>query len=407
MSSLAPVIALLAVLAAAASTSGDASAPLKVVEDPGSSAAATRQAVQQLGERLDARAVPALIKLLHQPRQGRTLEAEAALALFQIGRPAGDALLRVLRGKDSALVAWGAANHVSEAELLTEAASVLGDMGDARAEAPLLELLRYESPNKGVELAVRGHAASTLGRLHAKAAVAPLAAMVTTTNLQARVEAVRALVLIGDRQALPALARAAGEGEWQIRKVGMNGFTLVGDDRELPAYQKILQHEEDVITSDCRAHPNYHGCEDQKKLLAQMLGDIHGYAKRLEAAGHCKEASACWTAQLKEVDPGVRERAALELARQRSSESLDALFAAAGDADAAVRFTAVQGLEWRLANDARARAQGARHLPELEARLQAGQGSVAEARLDAPLRRLVYRIRRAGRASGPAQGRRP
>jgi HEAT repeat protein len=402
MPSLAPAIALLGVLAAAPATGGDAGAALKVVEDPGSSAAATREAVKQLGERPDARAVPALIRLLHQPRQGKTLDAEAAFALFQIGRPAADALLRVVRRKDPALVAWGAANHVPEAELLAEAASVLGDLGDARAEAPLLDLLRYESPNEGVELAVRGHAASTLGRLHSKAAVAPIAAMVTTTNLQARIEAGRALVLIGGRQALPALARAAGEGEWQLRKIGMNDFTMLGDDRELPAYQKILQHEEDVITSDCRAHPNYHGCEDQKKLLAQMLGDIRGYTKRLEAAGHCKQDPSCWAERLKEVDPGVRERAALELARERSGASLDALFAAASDGDAAVRFTAVQGLEWRLANDSRARAQGVPHLPELEARLQAGQGFVAEARFDAPLRRLVYRIR-----SAKAAGRRP
>ena len=397
MSSPAPAIALLAVLAAAPATSGGADALLKVVDDPASSAAATRQAVQQLGERQDARGVPALIKLLHQPREGRTLEAEAAFALFQVGRPAADALLRVIRRKDSALVAWGTANHFGEPELLTEAASVLGDLGDARAEAPLLDLLRYESPNKGVELALRGLAASTLGRLHSKAAVAPVAAMVTTTNLQARLETMRALVLIGKRQALPALARAAAEGEWQLRKIGMNGFTMVGDDREVPAYQKILQHEEDVITSDCRANPKYHGCEDQKKLLAQMLGDVRAYAKRLEAAARCKRDPACWTRRLKDADAGVRERAALELARQRSGESLEALFAAAGDADAAVRFTAVQGLEWRLANDARARAQGARHLPEIEARLKAGQGAVTEARLDAPLRRLAFRLRAAGR----------
>jgi HEAT repeat protein len=394
MFSHAPAVGFVAVFVVAAPPTGGSDALIKTIEDSASSVAATRQAVEQLGERREPRAVPALTKLLFQQRQGRTLEAEAAFALFQIGRPSADAFIRVVRRKDAELLAWGAANHVPETVLLTEAAGVLGDLGDARAEAPLLELMRYENPNKELELAVRRHAAKALGRLHSKAAVAPVAALVTLPNMQARHEAMRALVQIGGRQGLPALARGAVEGEWQLRKIAMDGFTLLGDGREQAAYEKILGHEEDIITSDCRAHPKYHGCDDQKKTLDQMLGGIRAYAKRLEAAARCKQDPACWTDRLKVADAGVRERAVLELARRPSSESLEALFAASADADAAVRLTAVQCLEWRLANDARARAQSAGHLPDLEKQLEAGRGTVAGARFEGPLRRLLFRIRR-------------
>jgi len=396
MSPLAPAIGFLAVLAASASDGAayELRALVQTVEDPASAAAPTRIAVQELGNRQEARAVPALIRLLFQPRQGRTLEAEAAFALFQIGRPSSDALLRILRSKDPQLLAWGATNHVPETWLLAGAAGLLADIGDPRAQAPLLTLLHYENADKQVELAIRREAAKALGRLHTKAAILPIAAMVTTPNLQARHEFVHALIAIGGREALPALARAAGEGEWDVRKVAMDGFTMLGDDREQVAYQKILQREEDVISSDCWAHPHYQGCGDEKVLLDKMLAGIRSFGKRLEAASQCRQDSTCWTERLKDPNPGVRGRAVWELARQRSGKRLDALFVAVGDADAAVRGNALQCLEWLSANDpVSARAQGGKQVSALEARLVQGQGTVAGARFEAPLRRLIHRIR--------------
>jgi HEAT repeat protein len=367
---------------------------IQIVEDASRPIAATKKAVQALGERGDPRAVPVLVKLLYQDRQGRTLAPEAAFALFQIGRPSADALLRVVRHKDPELLAWATANHLAEPWLLGQATDVLGDLGDPRAQDPLLKLLSYENANKALGLVVRRHAASALGRLRSKSAVAPLASQVNVPNLQARHEFVRALILIGGRSALPALARAASEGEWEVRKIAMDGFTMLGDAREQAAYKKMLQHEEDVITSDCRAHPNYQGCDNQPALLNRMLPIIRGYAPRLDAAGRCKENLGCWTESLKDADPGVRQRAVHELTRRASAKQLDPLVAALGDPDAAVQFAAVQSLEWLLATDAAARTQGQRHLPALEARLAKGQDTVAGARFDAPLRRLIHVIRR-------------
>jgi HEAT repeats len=217
--------------------------------------------------------------------------------------------------------------------------------------------------------------------------------MVATTNMQARHEFTRALVLIGAREGVPALGRAAAEGEWEIRKIAMDGFTMLGDARDQAAYKMILQHEEDVITSDCRARPILQGCNDQKALLDKMLATVRAYAKRLEAAALCKQDAGCWADdRLKDPDAGVRERALLELARLKGAKALDALFAATSDADGAVRFRAVECLEWLLANDAKARTASQKFLPSLQAQVKQGQGTVAGARFDAPLRRLIFRI---------------
>jgi len=369
---------------------------IAVVEDAERPVGVTKTAVQALGDRGDPRAVPVLVKLLYQDRQGRTLAPEAALALFQIGRPSADALLRVVQRKDPELFAWASANHVTEAWLLSQAADVLADLGEPRAHAPLLELLRFEDPNDSVRaLVIQRRAANALGRLRSQAAVAPVASQVSVSDLQARHEFVRALILIGGRGGLAALGRAASEGAWEIRKIAMDGFTMLGDDREQGAYKKMLEYEEEVITSDCRAHPNYQGCDDQPALLNRMLSGIRAYSLRLESAARCKQNLGCWTERLKDADPGVRQRAVLELSRRATVKQLDPLIAALGDADPTVRFAAVQSLERLLMTGAAARTEGKRHLAALEARLAQDQDTVAGARFNAPLRRIIWRIRSA------------
>jgi len=394
------VFALLLVAAAPAAGS-NSDARIRLIDDPASPIADAKKAVEEMGEAHDARAVPTLIKLLCEQHQGRTLAPEASFALFQIGKPSADALLKVVANKDAELRAWAAAHHIPETWLLAEAAPVLADLGDARAQAPLATLLRYENANKTLELVVRRRAASALGRLHGKAAVDRLAELATVENVQARHEFVRALVQIGGRGALPALARAAAGGAWEVRQIGLDGFTMLGDAHEQPAFEKMMEHEADVITSDCRAHPNYAGCNDQAALLDKMLSRVRGYGRRLEAAARCKQELACWSERLKDADPGVRERAVLELARRATGKTVEPLFAVAEDPDASVRLSAVQALEWLLANDAAARALGQQHVAALEARLAAGEGTVAGARFDAPLRRILVRLR------APSAHRRP
>ena len=382
-------------------------ARIQAIEDPSSPIAAAKKAVEELGDAEEARAVPALIKLLYEPHQGRTLAPEAAFALFEIGKPSADALLKVVQSKDPDLQAWAAAHHVAEALLWTEAASVLADLGDPRAQAPLLRLLRDRSANPQLELFVQRRVASALGRLHSRPAVDRLAELVTVDDMQARHEVERALVQIGGRAGLPAVERAAGAGSWELRQIGLDGFTMLGGGADRPAFQKMMQREADIITADCRAHPGYVGCHDQPALLPKMLGRVRGFGRRLDAAARCGQDVPCWTARLQDADPGVRERAVLELARRATGKQVDPLFTAAGDPDAAVRLAAVQALEWLLANDAGARAVGQRHIPALEASRARGQDTVGGARFDAPLRRILHRLRVPRAAATATTGRRP
>jgi HEAT repeat protein len=384
-------VLLLVASPAAASSTEDC---LRIIDDPSTPIAAAKKAVEELGEAREARAVPSLVKLLYEDHQGRTLAPEASFALFQIGKLSADALLKVVQNQDSQLGTWATAHHVPDSWLLAEAAPVLGDFVDPRAEAPLLVLLRYESADKNVELVVRRRAAGALGRLHSRAAVDRLAELVAVENLQARHEFVHALIQIGGRRALPALARAATDGAWEVRQVGLDGLTMLGDEREQPAFQQILQREADSITIECRAHPNYAGCNDPTALTGTMLSRARGFGKRLEAAARCKQDLGCWTERLKDADAGVRERAVLELARQGTGRQVEPLFGAVDDPDAAVQFAAVQSLEWLLANDAPTRALGRRHVPSLEARLVGSEDTVAGARLAAPLRRILHRLSR-------------
>src|SRR5260370_17776529 len=63
-----------------------------------------KKAIQALGEIGEPRAVPALVPLLFMEKRGGSFYVESSFALFQIGRPASDALLAVLRGEDKELL---------------------------------------------------------------------------------------------------------------------------------------------------------------------------------------------------------------------------------------------------------------------------------------------------------------
>jgi HEAT repeat protein len=383
---------LLLVASPAAASSTDDS--LRVIDDASSPIAAAKKAVEDLGEAREPRAVPSLVKLLYEDHQGRTLAPEASFALFQIGKPSADALLKVVQNNDSELRTWATAHHVPDSWLRAEAVPVLGDLAEARAEAPLLSLLSYEDANKNVELVVRRRAAGALGRLRSRAAIDRLAELVTVENLQARHDFVHALVQIGGRRALPALTRAAGDGAWELRQVGLDGLTMLGDEREQRAFRQLLELQAASIVTDCRAHPNYVGCNDETALTEKTLTRVRGLGKRLEAAARCKQDVGCWTERLKDADADVRQRAVLELGRRVTGRQVEPLFAAVGDPDAAVQLAAVQALEWLLASDEAARALGQQRVPSLEARLVGGEDTVAGARLAAPLRRILHRLRR-------------
>jgi HEAT repeat protein len=365
---------------------------LPVAMDESTPPVVTKRIIEVFGDWGRPDPVPQLVELLVHEHQGRSFAQESAFALFQIGEPAVDALVAVLKREGSPALAWARA-HGAEPLLLARAADVLGDLGDRRAEGPLIALLSFEHRHEPLVLLVRRDAADALGRLRSSAGRQPLVAMLNEPDGAALARYARALGQIGGREALAGLAQAATGGEWGGREVAIAGFTLLGDERELRAFEKMVQSEEESIRAWCRENPVYDGCEKPNHLAEKHGELIRVYGKRLEAAKLCKQMARCWAEKLDDPETRVRERAALELGKLGDSAQLDALFAHLDDKDGQVQFVIVQSLHWLLNASPAARERARDQLPDIERRLAEGQGQYRFTRLRQPLRRLAFRIR--------------
>lgn len=349
---------------------------LPVATDESTPLVVTKRIIEVFGDWGRPDPIPQLVELLVHEHQGRSFAQESAFALFQIGEPAVDALVAVLKK-----------------ERLARAADVLGDLGDRRAEGPLIALLSFEHRHEPLRLLVRRDAADALGRLRSSAGRQPLIAMLNEADVAARDQYARALGQIGGREALAGLAQTATGGDWDGREVAIAGFTMLGDERELRAFEKMVRSEEGSIRAWCRENPTYDGCE-KRDQLAQKHGElIRVYGKRLEAAKLCKQTAQCWAEKLDDPETRVRERGALELGKLGDSAELDVLFAHLDDKDGQVQFVIVQSLHWLLNAGPDVRKRARQHLPDLERRLAEGQGQYRFTRLRQPLRRLAFRIR--------------
>src|SRR5438270_651212 len=142
-----------------------------------------KKAIVSLGQLGDPAAIPALMHGLVLERQGVSFLPESSFALFLIGPPAVEPLMKIAQDQDAAYVAWAKENNRAPAGTYAKAALVLGDLGDARAIPVLLEKLRYKDPDPLPGTArlltnlVRQFAANALGRLRAREAAAAILAL--------------------------------------------------------------------------------------------------------------------------------------------------------------------------------------------------------------------------------------
>lgn len=365
---------------------------LPVAMDESTPPVVTRRIIEVFGDWGKPDPVPQLVELLVHEHQGRSFAQASAFALYQIGEPAVDALVAVLKRENSPALAWARA-HGDEPLLLARAADVLGDLGDRRAEGPLVDLLSFEHRHEPLVLLVRRDAADALGRLRSPAGRQRLVAMLNETDVPERHQYVQALGQIGGREALPGLAQAASGGEWEGREVAIAGFTLLGDERELDAFEKMVQAEEASIRTWCRENLAHDGCEKPDRLAEKHGALIRVYGKRLKAAKLCKQTARCWAEKLDDPEHRVRERAALELGKLGDSAQIDALFNHLDEKDLQVQLVIVQSLHWLLNAHPEMRERARQHLPDLDRRLAAGQDQYRFTRLRQPLRRLAFRIR--------------
>src|SRR3954469_1442127 len=209
-----------------------------IVDDPAAPPILTKKAIVSLGQIGDPSAIPALTHGLVLERQGVSFLPESSFALFLIGKPAVEPLMKIAQDQDPAYVAWAKENNRAPAGTYAKAALVLGDLEDPRAVPVLLAKLKYADPDpipatsRLLSNLVRMFAANALGRMRAKEAAAPVQALVTTKDAddeELTNFASEALVWIGDRSQAKDLVKKAQSGVLKLRLPVAQAAALIGE----------------------------------------------------------------------------------------------------------------------------------------------------------------------------------
>ncbi|HEX8823225.1 MAG TPA: HEAT repeat domain-containing protein [Archangium sp.] len=366
---------------------------IQLATDEGVEPFLNKKAIEALGRIGDARAVPSLVRMLTKERQGTSFYTESSFSLFQVGQPAADALLSVLEGKDAELSGWMQRNNINPASYSFKAAQVLGQLRERRAEGTLLQQLAFKHEDPRVQAVVRTRAADALARMRSAAAVKPLAALAAEPDAGVRQAYTYALVLVGGREALPALEKAAGQGHWYARRSALEALTMLGDAREQPALEKLMAAEPARTASEC-AELGGEGCEDPAALARKRVEEMTKHGKRLEAAKACGADAGCWAKKLEDADKGVVERAALEVGRGKSAAHVGALLARMPETDLNARQALILGAEWLVEDSKEAATQARSALPALEKQLTEEKSQTEFVQVNEDLRRLVARLQR-------------
>ena len=376
----------------------------RIVDDPAAPPLLIKKAVVSLGEIGDAAAIPALLHGLVLERQGVSFLPESSFALFLIGAPSVEPLLKIAQDQDPAYLAWARDNNRAPAGTYARAALVLGDLEDPRALPVLLAKLKYLDPDpvpgtsKLLSNLVRMFAANALGRLRAQEAAAPIAALVSTRDEQDEELtnfAAEALVWIGDRAQARELMKKAQGGLLKLRLPVAQAAALFGEPalgKEILALalkeskgsqQGCLKQLTDLTMPDVDPKT---ACD----LLATWFGDL---SKPLEAARVCASDAHCWLPRLSDPDPVVRARAAYELGKAGAPEAVAPLVKLLSEEQLLVREAAVRALDWLTAVPAAKGALQAAAGP-LQAQLLAEQGRIQYQKVNEDLRRLQIKLTR-------------
>ena len=353
-----------------------------------------KQAIVALGAIGDPKAIPAIEKMLFRERQGVSFYPQASFAAFEIGAPAATPLIALLEGKDKATEKWAEDNNIIPEALYAKTAQVLGDVGDPRADKALIERLHYESPSD-LKLLVRANAAESLGRLRAKGAAKPIAAMLGEPEANIRDAYGRALVLIGDPSVVPELVKASQSGSWDAREGSIHALSNLAGAKEIPLLQKIIADEPGRWKKECSDAGN--SDDDCKTALAKHLQVLKGHLSRLEAAKECGESESCWVGKLKDPNGPVRERAAFELGRKGDPKAIPALLAALQDDDLLARFAENAAIGWLVEGSAAGKTQAAAAAARLSQILADDDGKLTYIRIDEDLKRLDARLEKIAR----------
>jgi HEAT repeat protein len=353
-----------------------------------------KKAIEALGRIGDARAVPLLMRMLTKERQGISFYVESSFALYQVGAPATDAVIAAMENRDAELTKWAQDNGVNPASYAMKGAQILGDLRDPKGEAVLIKLLGFTNPEARIQALVRMEAAVALGRMRAKAAVRPIAALVTEEDPTVRSYYVRALVMLGGRDAVPALQKAAEKGDWYAREAAMRGVAMLAEAQDQPLFMKWAQAEPAVTAKECQEYGG-DGCENPDALGMKRAEVILRYAKVPEAVKACGVDEGCWAQKLADKEVRVVERAALQLGRSRNPQHAAALAERLSEKDLEARLAFIQALDWLVGDSKDAATKAREALPKIQAQLTEEKGNSHFIKVNEDLRRLAFRLEKA------------
>jgi HEAT repeat protein len=150
-----------------------------------------------------------------------------------------------------------AALHDVDAEVAREAATSLGQLGDATAVEPLIEILTNN--NGYFHSVVRSAAATSLGQLKDRRAVEALLAAVHDPIADSSTEAVHALTALADPRAIGALVEVVrnenGFFANSVRRAAVLGLAKLGGDTALTELRNVAANEQEdsVIRQEASA----------------------------------------------------------------------------------------------------------------------------------------------------------
>jgi HEAT repeat protein len=375
-----------------------------IVDDPSAPPLLIKRAVVALGEIRDSAGIPALAHALVIERQGVSFLPESSFALFLIGAPAVEPLMKIAQDQEPAYLAWAKENNRAPAGTYAKTALVLGDLEDQRAVPVLMSKLKYVDPDPNRETSrlltnlVRMFAANALGRMRAAQAAPAVQSLVSTTNAQdeeVTTFAAEALVWIGDRAQARELMKKAQSGALKLRLVAAQSAALFGEPmlgkdilgialREAKGAQQTCLRQLNELTMPVAEARQ--ACD----LLATQFGEL---SKPLEAARVCATDAPCWLPKLQDSDPVVRARAAYELGRAGAANAVPALAKAVAEEELLVRTAAIRALDWLTAvPPARTALKGV--TTQLGEQLAREQGKGRYLKANEELRRLHVKLGR-------------
>jgi HEAT repeat protein len=197
-----------------------------------------RHAQWALGEIATPEAVAALVALLGEP----PVPDELRDALVRAGPRAVPALVRELEGDPG---------------VATEAAALLGRIGDRRAVAPLLALLRRRNQTEPAVL--------------------------------------RALAALAPREAVPALVSIAVDPSREIRRLALEALLAAADERSVVVLDRALVDPEPAVVARAAALAGRLRARSHTRTLAGLLAHPDGAvrAEAMRALGRVGGAEAC------------------------------------------------------------------------------------------------------------------